>query len=86
MSPQVQNLASSIISDPRFVELKVAAYEAVSGWEYIDASNAYGNYMGVKRLFDNLQEWAKEGNAEKLKDASAKAGELPPSHQDPDLV
>jgi len=61
-------------------------FEAVSEWTYADPSNAFGQYMGVKRFFTSLEEWAKEGTAKKLKEAALKAGEIPPPDQDPDLV
>ena len=75
MSPATKNLCASIVHDPRYSELKNELYES-------RASTI--SYPAVKEVFEQLQSWAEEGQAEKLKASQPKAPE-PKGSTDLDL-
>lgn len=78
-NPIVQALAASVVRNKAYVDLKTACYESSAS----DISHA-----AVKKLFQNLEEWATQAKeAAQLEEAKKTRNPKPSSLQtsDPDL-
>jgi len=84
---QINNFSASILSDVRFTEFKTALYESVGKKRYNDASEGYGAFKGLIKAFEQIEEWAKEGQAAKLQETQPSSNPEPElqKYPDPDL-